>query len=464
MSDLPETWGVKKLIEAVKWLPTGIPRYIGRKKYYSTGSIQANANLPEGSFLFEDKPARANRLSKKGDVFQARMKATDKALLIDDELNEALFSTGFIQLRAIEKQYDSRLLYYFVKSRVFLDQRDKYATGSTQEALTDTQAEDIRIPVPPLDEQKNIVKELDSILPKIQDIQARLDKIPVLLKRFRQFVLSAACSGRLTADWRERNKLQPVAELLDAHKNKRIISAKTSREKALLKKIYSQEEESSEDLPENWLFVSLNKICHSFNYGTSAKSQKIGNIPVLRMGNIQDGNIDWSDLVYTSDKEEIKKYLLKPKTVLFNRTNSPELVGKTAIYNGEHPTIFAGYLIRINNSEILDADYLNFCLNAQRAKEYCQSVKTDGVSQSNINAQKLSKFEIPFCSVKEQCEIVRRVEALFKFADSVEVKYSTARAHVDRLSQSILAKAFRGELAPKNTSSESQANGRKTHA
>ena len=90
---------------------------------------------------------------------------------------------------------------------------------------------------------------------------------------------------------------------------------------------------------------ALKEIIDGVEYGSATKSQKQGRVPVLRMGNIQNGKFDWDDLVYTSDEEEIQKYLLKKDDVLFNRTNSPEWVGKTAIYKGERPAIFAGYLI-----------------------------------------------------------------------------------------------------------------------
>jgi type I restriction enzyme S subunit len=167
------------------------------------------------------------------------------------------------------------------------------------------------------------------------------------------------------------------------------------------------------------------------------------------MGNLQNGKIDWGDLKYSSNSEEIKKYKLLPDTVLFNRTNSPELVGKASIYRGERPAIFAGYLIRINNHrDYLCSDYLNYCLNTNYARLFCSKVKIDGVSQSNINAQKLASFEVPLCSLREQQEIVRRVEELFALADKIENRVKIATDRADKMTQSILAKAFRGELVP----------------
>jgi len=171
-----------------------------------------------------------------------------------------------------------------------------------------------------------------------------------------------------------------------------------------------------------------------------------GRVPVLRMGNLQNGEIDWNDLAFTSDRGEIEKYKLAPMTVLFNRTNSPELVGKSAIYRGERPAIFAGYLIRVNHEQELLPEYLNYCLSSADARAWCRAVKTDGVRQSNISAQKLAKYEIPFCSLEEQQEIVRRAGLLFGHAKAIEIRYRKALAYTSRLMPAAIEKAYRGEL------------------
>ncbi len=161
---------------------------------------------------------------------------------------------------------------------------------------------------------------------------------------------------------------------------------------------------------------------------------------------LQNGKLDWSDLVYTSNEADIKKYKLEPGDVLFNRTNSPELVGKTSIYRGERETIYAGYLIKVQCKEDLEPEFLNIHLNSPSAKDYCLSVKSDGVSQSNINAKKLAAYPMIKPSIEEQTQIVKQVEKLFSFSDQIEQRLSTAQSHVNNLTQSILAKAFRGEL------------------
>jgi type I restriction enzyme S subunit len=229
--------------------------------------------------------------------------------------------------------------------------------------------------------------------------------IPSLLKKFRQSVLADAVSGKLTEEWRN---------------NQADISS--------------------------WTFGELREFIEKPIYGTSAKSSKSGEVPVLRMGNLQNGEIDWSDLVYTSDATEIKKYDLKLNDLLFNRTNSPELVGKTSIYRGNRDAIFAGYLIRVRCLPSLDPEYLNYHLNSHIGREYCYRVKTDGVSQSNINAQKLLAYPLNCPPVNEQKIIVKLVKQYLELIHRIEEIIRSAQKRVNLLTQSILAKAFSGEL------------------
>lgn len=278
------------------------------------------------------------------------------------------------------------------------------AHGVAMPHITKAGMEAWEIQLPPISEQKIIAEKLDTLLAQVESTKARLELIPQILKRFRQAVLGAAVSGKLTEDWRDNSSLS------------------------------------------GWIEGKLGEFIKKPSYGTSSKSNKEGLIPVLRMGNLQGGKLDWTDLVYTSDTIEIEKYKLEYNDVLFNRTNSPELVGKTAIYKSEQPAIYAGYLIRVQCLPDLNPDYLNYHLNSILGRQYCYSVKSDGVSQSNINAQKLIAYPITVPPLPEQHEIVRRVEQLFAYADTIEKQVNNALARVNNLTQSILAKAFRGEL------------------
>src|SRR5690606_33260636 len=240
-----------------------------------------------------------------------------------------------------------------------------------------------------------------------EKIKKALDRIPQLLKAFRQQVLMQAVTGKLTEQWRE-----------------------------------------GKDLDE-WTTPALKKVCFGFKYGSSSKSDDQGKIAVLRMGNLQNGKLDLSDLKYSNNDDEVKKYSLSPGDVLFNRTNSPELVGKTSIYKSEIPAIFAGYLIKIeNDTSKLNSEYLNYYMNTHQVKIWCNEVKTDGVSKSNINAKKLASLIITIPPLQEQQEIVSRVESLFVKVDVIETRYKTLKANIVSLPQALLHKAFKGELVP----------------
>ena len=200
-------------------------------------------------------------------------------------------------------------------------------------------------------------------------------------------------------------------------------------------------------LDKKWEWKKLKDLCNGVEYGSSAKSKKEGNVPVLRMGNIQNGQLDWEKLVYTDDKDEIEKYLLKNNDVLFNRTNSPELVGKTAIYKSEMPAIFAGYLIRVHRKEdLLDGDYLTYFLNSKIARNYGNTVVISSVNQANINGTKLKGYPIPAPSISEQRLIVKKLDDLQEETNSLETIYQKKLTALAELKQSLLAKAFSGEL------------------
>ncbi len=196
-----------------------------------------------------------------------------------------------------------------------------------------------------------------------------------------------------------------------------------------------------------WQKNALGDLCTGVEYGSSAKSKKEGNVPVLRMGNIQGGRFDWEHLVYTDDKEEIARYMLRHNDVLFNRTNSPELVGKTAIYKNERPAIFAGYLIRIHRKpNLLDADYLNYFLNSRIAFDYGKTVVISSVNQANINGAKLKTYPIPTPSLSEQNAIVTQLDALAAETQRLTRLYEQKRAALADLKKALLHQAFSGEL------------------
>ena len=205
-------------------------------------------------------------------------------------------------------------------------------------------------------------------------------------------------------------------------------------------------------MPEGWAWARIISITEDLPYGTAKKSMQTGLVAVLRMGNIQSGEIDYSDLVYSSDIDDIAKYTLTKNDLLFNRTNSAEWVGKTAIYRGNIPAMYAGYLIRMR--AFIDSEYLNVVMNSGYAKVYCNSVKTDGVNQSNINAQKLGNFLVPIPSPAEQKRISTNIVDLIPRISMIQREKEHIAELILQTKAKILDLAIHGKLVPQNPDDE----------
>ena len=192
-------------------------------------------------------------------------------------------------------------------------------------------------------------------------------------KALRQKILDLAIHGKLVPQDPNDEPASVLLERIKAEKERLIKEGKIKRSKKSAKS--SDTPHYPYLLPNGWEWCNLEDIVCELKYGTSEKSLSVGKIAVLRMGNITNvGTIDYSNLVYSSNNEDIKLYSLEKDDLLFNRTNSSEWVGKTAIYKKEQPAIYAGYLIRIRPILIF-SDYLNTVMNSSYYRNWCYNVK-----------------------------------------------------------------------------------------
>ena len=271
-------------------------------------------------------------------------------------------------------------------------------------------------------------------------------------KALRQKILDLAIHGKLVPQDPNDEPASVLLERIKAEKERLIIEGKikrTKRSKAACDKPHYPYE-----LPEGWAWCKLEDIASDLLYGTSEKSLSEGLVPVLRMGNINRvGEIDWNNLVYTSNQADIAKYSLKQDDLLFNRTNSAEWVGKTAIYKGNKNAIYAGYIIRIRTISV-NADYINYVMNSSYHRDWCDEVKTDAVNQSNINAQKLSQLYIPIPPYKEQERIVNYVQRWTTLINNIEIEKSDLALSVAETKFKILDLAIHGKLVPQDPTDE----------
>ena len=313
---------------------------------------------------------------------------------------------------SVRKEY----IFYFCLQKQFVSDCIKSAKGSAQLNMSTEWLKEYPIPLPPLAEQQRIVDRIESLFANLDEAKEKAQAVLDSFETRKAAILHKAFTGELTAKWREEHGVGM----------------------------------------ESWEKKSVGELCISLKYGTAKKSDASGNVVVLRMGNLQQGEIDWSDLAYSNDPDDIEKYKLFPGDVLFNRTNSAALVGKTAIYRGEHPAIYAGYLIKLDyDHDKIIGDYLNYALNTLDAKKYCNSVKTDGVNQSNINAKKIGAYSFNVPNIPEQEKIVSVIQKLLSKEQQSKAAAEAVLDQIDLMKKSILARAFRGELGTNDPSEES---------
>lgn len=293
-----------------------------------------------GRFTFEIQPwgkARKNHTQfADGDVAFAKISPcfeNQKSMVVQGLTNGiGGGTTELIILR--QALMNQKYTFLLVSTEDFISRGSATYSGTVgQQRISMDFVKKYPVPVPPFSEQQRIVDCIEKLFAKLDEAKEKAQAVVDGFELRKSAILHKAFTGELTERWRKEHGVG-----LDS-----------------------------------WKQLSIASICHSLKYGTAKKSEKSGSVVVLRMGNLQQGEIDWSDLAYSSDMDDIEKYRLEAGDVLFNRTNSAALVGKTSIYRGEYPAIYAGYLIKLDyDHEIVTGDFLNYALNTDRAKEYCK--------------------------------------------------------------------------------------------
>lgn len=283
--------------------------------------------------------------------------------------------------------------------------------GVTRQALTKGQILDFDIPLPSLSEQRRIVAKLEKLLAQVHTCQERLAKIPALLKRFRQSVLAAACSGRLTADWREHNP-------------------DTEQWKSL------ELREVSERIQIGPFGTQLHKSDYVFN-----------GVPLINPTHIQDSRIA-HDPKFSVSKTKLKgleNYVLQENDIILGRRGE---MGRCALVSRKESGWLCGTgSLFVRPKSDINPEYLFLVLRSPETKAVLEG-ESKGTTMSNLNLEILMKVPVFFSSLAEQQEVVRRVESLFALADRIEARLAEGRKRVDSITQAILGKAFRGELVP----------------
>ncbi len=424
MSELPKGWAALPLDSAATLI-----RGVSYKKNESSNEssdsllpiLRAN-NIQDGKLNLDDLvyvPAdkvKDEQKVKANDIVIA-MSSGSKKLVGKSGIATVDFNGGFgtfCGLLRPQKHLDARFIGHFTCSKYYADLVSSLSKGVNINNLKPAHFSEILVPIAPYNEQIRIANKLDSILAKVDKAQAHLEKIPAILKRFRQSVLAAATSGELAGsgliseDWKN-------VKLID------VVEAK----------------------PRN------GKSPKGVDFDTGIKNLTLS---AITLGYFVENKYKFVDLDVPADSH----LWVKNQDILIQRANSIEYVGVSAIYEGEDDKyIYPDLIMKCRANDRILSKYLYYALSSEPVRKYFRDNATGTTgNMPKINQTVVSAAPISLPSLGEQKCIVGLVEKLFRKADMVEKQYLDARARLDRLTQSILAKAFRGELVPQDPNDE----------
>jgi type I restriction enzyme S subunit len=363
---------------------------------------------------------------------------------------------------------DPHYIYHFVHQRSFRRAAEANFTGSAGQARVPTRfIEEAGIPLAPLNEQLRIVAKLEKLLDKVDSCQKRLAKIPILLKRFRQAVLAAACSGWLTADWREHKVTNDsgVELLANIARRRKEIWQLQRAAKGLSTKLTDYREpvpptnEFELEFPDSWDVASIDKLTIAITSGSRDWTKyycddgpgtfvMAQNVRPMKFDRTYRLAVDPPQENQDRTRSEVKEDDILVTIVGANTGD----VCRVPLKLLEHYVCQSVALMRPVVPET--SPFIEIFLNSvgHGQQQYRKWIYGEGRPHLSFDQLRMTAIAVP--PLAEQQEIVRRVEELCALADQIEARYAKAKQYVDSLKQSILAKAFLGELVPQDPNDE----------
>ena len=334
-------------------------------------------------------------------------------------------STEFHVLRPTDAVLPE-FVHNFIRQESYRRAAESEMTGSVgQKRVPESFLELTELPLPPLAEQVRIVKKVTALLDVVKNSCERLSEVPLIMRRFRQMVLAAACSGRLTVDWRETNldKLTPIPRSPD---------------------------EIWTDLPECWGGLPVENLCsHVVDCPHSTPKWTSAGVICLRTTNFRPGFLDLSEVRFVSEstyKERVIRLQPQAGDVLYSREGG--ILGIACMIPPDVRLCLGQRMMLMRtNPELCISAFLMHVLNSPTILARVREL-TGGSASPHLNVSEIKAFQIPLPSLSEQRVIVRRVAALLSLADAIERRTAIASELADKLISSILGKSFRGELVP----------------
>ena len=464
MTQLPKGWISATIADVTQDILNVHPERDPTKEfgYVDISSINNSNYTIEDvrKILGANAPSRARRPVQAEDVLFSNVRTYLRNIAMVPKDSEAqICSTGFTVLRS-NGVVDPLYLFRWVLTDAFIEGVTPRQTGTHYPATSDRVVRSEVILLPPINEQRRIVVKLEKLLNRVDSAQRRLATIPNILKRFRQSVLAAACSGRLTSDWREAN---PLVQSMSAEIE---LLRKATTEAKLRRRVPEHvavpDSVAAWDLPNTWetysaaellrvgAFIDVKDGNHGANHPKVSEFTEKG-LPFITAAQVNNYQVDYEGAYKVSGEalHRLRVGFAKLGDVVYTHKGS---VGRVATIDRDCVLTPQTTYYRVS-PKIFVNSFLMYYLASQAFSEQVDVIKEQTTRDFvPISEQYLLFHRIP--PLTEQHEIVRRVEALFKTTDALEARYHRAKAHVDKLTQSILTKAFRGELVSQDSNDE----------
>lgn len=428
---VPENWVWVRSGHVAKWGSGGTPSrkrleyYGGDIPWIKTGELNDGiVNASEETITEEGLQNSSAKIFPKGSIVIAMYGATIGKLGIlgiDATTNQAC---------AVGQPYDflnsKYMFYYFLARRSDLIVLGK---GGAQPNISQTIIKDFPFALPPLNEQKRIAEKVERLFAKIDEAKQLIEEVKESVELRRAAILDRAFRGELGTN----DPFEPPNQINE-------------------KEIVPPNEQPYQ-VPENWVWVKLKSCLKNLQYGYTASSSVSEEGPkYLRITDIQNGHVDWEKVPHCKiDEEQLEKYRLNKGDIVIARTGAT--TGKSFLIDDVPCAVFASYLIRLTINDYLDARYLwNYLKSPMYWKQI--TVVQKGIAQPGANAQIIGGLSLPLPPVREQQRIAEKVDFLLNKLDSEKQLALEIEQKIDLIKQSILSKAFRGELGTNDPNDE----------
>ena len=457
---LPKGWkwetleNIATVVRGASPRPKGDPRYFG-------GSIPwimiSDISREKGKYISKTKDhvteggAKLSRLLNTGTLILSNSGTicVPKILAVDGCIHD-----GFIAFLDLKHDVDKLYLYYYLdKIRPIIMAENQ--RGVTQVNLNTNIVKKISIPLPPLPEQRRIVARVEALLSQVNAARKRLNRVPLIMKRFRQVVLAAACSGRLTEGWREEHPdVEHAENALNTFNRIFKLDKKKIRKRGTLG---MPEIELPDNLPKSWTIKKIKELVdigaifdyqdgnHGELYPRQSDFGEVG-VKFLTATQVFDNKVQLAEapLLKKEKALQLRIGFAQPRDVLLTHNAT---VGRVALMPDNCGEIILGTSVTYYrlNPEFIDPNYCCFMMQGPLWQSQLRVIM-EQTTRNQVSITKQAEFFIPIPPILEQHEIVRHVNALFMLADQIEHQVAGATKRTEALTQAVLAKAFQGEL------------------